>query len=71
MNEINQLFIRSNIRSLNGVATCADLQEGGGGPDPPGVWKVIEFTGWKINRVLPSHPPPHGNCGPGLDKNEH
>lgn len=44
MNEINQLFIRSNIRSLNGVATCAELQGGrGGGRSPLEYEKLLNL----------------------------
>lgn len=43
MNEINQLFIRSNIRSLNGVATCAELQGGGGSRSPLEYEKLLNL----------------------------
>lgn len=58
MNEINQLFIRSNFRSLNGVATCAELQEGGGGSRSP--LEYVKLLNLLVEKQIGSshHTPP-------------
>lgn len=70
----SNLFAPTPDRSLNGVATCAEIGGGGGVQFPleyetmsPGIWKVlnlhVDLNLWKIDR---NPIPPCGNCGSGL-----